>query len=279
MRFATWTLIVAAVSIVVPCSHAQWIEKPGAGWIHVAVYRHQTSTLFDENGSREAIFNSGHAETTSLFVTAAGGLVRGLDAWVQLPVHHLVFEDNLDNRRRTGVGDPRLFVRFGPGLFGLHSVPVAGRAGVKFVGGDFPIDAEIIPLGEGQRDWEVMLEAGASFHPFPAYAMGWVGYRWRETNEAAAWKPGNETFAYLAAGGSVQRANWKIAIEGWRGEAPLIQGFSIPSARREMLHVFPTVGWAVGPGAVELGLRVPLAGRNLPTGPAFVLGYFTRWSF
>lgn len=279
MRAPVCALYLAVAAIAVPSARSQWIEKPANGWIHTAIYRHETSTIFDETGSREKIFNNGHAETTSLFVTAAGGLFRGVDAWVQLPLHHLIFDDNLDRRRRTGVGDPRIFLRVGPELFGFRPVPVAVRAGVKLVGGDFPVDAEIIPLGEGQRDWEVMLEAGASLDPTPAYVMGWIGYRWRETNDGAAWKPGDEAFAYLAAGGTMLRIQWKVALEGWRGESPRIQGILIPSARREMLHVFPTVGWPIGPGAVELGLRVPLAGRNLPTGPAFVIGYFTRWAF
>ncbi len=279
MRALIWMSLLVGAWAAAHSAGAQWIEKPGRGWIQVAVYRHDTSTLFDENGAREEIFNDGHAVTTSLFVTAAGGLLRGVDAWIQLPFHHLVFEDNLDRRRRTGVGDPRIFVRVGPELFGLRAVPISVRTGIKLVGGDFPVDAEIIPLGEGQKDWEAMVEAGYSFHPAPTYMLGWIGYRWRETNDEAAWKPGNEGFAYLAAGGTLLRAQWKLALEGWRGESPVIQGFLIPSARREMLQIFPTVGWPVGPGVIELGLRVPLAGRNLPTGSAIVLGYFTRWSF
>lgn len=279
MRSLSCIVLYLLLATTATSSYAQWSEKPAEGWIHAAVYRQQTSTLFDETGSREAIFNNGQAETTSLFITAAGGLARGVDAWIQLPFHHLLFEDNLDRRRRTGVGDPRLFLRIGPELFGLHGAPVAIRSGVKLVGGDFPVDAEIIPLGEGQRDWELMLEAGASFYPVPLYVMGWAGYRWRETNDEADWKPGNEAFAYLASGGTVFNVQWKIAIEGWRGETPIIQGFAIPSARREMIQIFPTAGWEIGPGALELGLRVPITGRNLPAGRSVVLGYFTRWSF
>lgn len=271
-------LLIASVWLTAQSSVAQWIEKPGTGWIQAAMYRHETSSVFDENGARNEIFNDGHAETTSLFVTAAGGLFQGVDTWVQLPFHHLIFEDNLDRRVRTGVGDPRVYLRVGPEVFGLRAIPVAVRGGLKFVGGDFPVDAEIIPLGEGQRDWELMVEAGYSLHPVPVYMMGWIGYRWRETNEEADWKPGDEAFAYLAAGGTFMRLQWKLALEGWRGTSPVIQGFSIPSARRKMLQIFPTLGWPIGPGAIELGVRFPLAGRNLPTGPALFFGYFTRWS-
>lgn len=272
-------LVLASVGLTAHSALAQWIEKPGTGWIQTSLYRHETSSVFDETGSRNEIFNEGHAETTSLFITAAAGVVRGVDTWIQVPFHRLIFDDNLDRRLRTGIGDPRIYVRAGPEVFGLRPIPVAVRAGVKLVGGDFPVDAEIIPLGEGQRDWELLLEAGYSFHPLPAYMMSWIGYRWRETNDEADWKPGDEAFAYLAAGGTLRRLQWKLAVEGWLGESPLIQGFSIPSARREMLQIFPTLGLPVGPGAIEFGLRLPLAGRNLPTGAALFIGYFTRWSF
>ncbi|MEX0600178.1 MAG: hypothetical protein WD205_06025 [Rhodothermales bacterium] len=277
-RFLAGSAVALGILLFsVPAASAQWVEDPGTGWIHAALFRHETSSVYDETGSRKEIFNDGHATTISLFITGALGLFRGVDAWVQVPVHRLAFDDNLDDRLRTGIGDPRIFLRAGPELLGLNAIPVAVRGGVKFVGGYFPIDAEIIPLGEGQRDWEVMLEAGRSFFPAPLYVMGWIGYRWRETNVEADWKPGDETFGYAAVGGTLGPAQWKFAVEGWRGEPPLIQGLSISSARREMLQIFPTVGWPVGPGVVEAGLRVPLAGRNLPTGPALVLGYFARW--
>ena len=141
------------------------------------------------------------------------------------------------------------------------------------------MDAEIIPLGEGQRDWEAMLELGASFHPLPLYVMGWIGYRWREANEEIDWKPGDERFAFAAAGGQVRFLSWKLAVEGWSGRAPRIQGITVVSARREVLQFLPSIGTQVGPGTLELGARVPAAGRNLPAGPAFFVGYFTRWSW
>ncbi len=65
-------------------------------------------------------------------------------------------------------------------------------------------------------------------------------------------------------------------LEGWSGASPIIQGIVIASARQSILQLLPTTGWRVGPGALEAGLRVPLAGRNLPAGPALSLGYFLR---
>lgn len=45
---------------------------------------------------------------------------------------------------------------------------------------DVPLHAS--PLTEGQRDWELIVEAGHSFHPAPVYAQAWAGHRWRKEN-------------------------------------------------------------------------------------------------
>lgn len=258
-------------------SYAQWVEAPGKGWVQMSVYHHDTTTQFDTRGEEMPFFSDGRAVTTSAFVTAALGLVHGVDVWVQAPLHRLRFENSFGRRDRTGVGDPRIYLRLGAGLFGRPEVPFAVRGGVKLVGGDFPVDAEVIPLGEGQRDWEVMLELGHSFHPRPVYVTAWAGRRWREPNRAAGRDPGDEWFFYLGAGGQEGRFGWKVAAEGWQGETPVLENLPVRSARQEMLQVLPTVGWTLGPGAVEVGARLPLAGRNFPAGAAVVFGYFTRW--
>lgn len=263
--------------LAVASARAQWIEAPRTGWVQVGLYHHDTRTGFDENGTVEPFFGEGHAVTTSLYLTATAGVLRGLDVWAQVPAHRLVFDDVASDRERLGLGDPRFYVRIGPSLLGLRPVPVAVRGGVKLPGGDFPVDAEVIPLGEGQRDWELILELGHSFYPRPLYAMLWLGYRWRERNDRVARKPGNEPFGYAAVGGHWQRFVWKLAAEGWRSETPELLGIPVVSARREMLHVLPSIGWSVAGGVVELGGRFPLLGQNLPAGPALYVGYFVSW--
>ena len=256
---------------------AQWIEAPWSGWVHFSVSHHDTHRLFGPDGQLQRIFADGHAVTTSLHATAALGLVRGADAWLQLPAHRLVFTDAGGRRERLGLGDPRLYLRFGPSLFGVRPVPVALRFGVKLPVGDFPVDAEVIPLGEGQRDWEWLIELGHAFREKPLYVMGWAGYRWREANTQLAWHPGDERIAFIAAGGRYRRLVWKLAAEGWLGRPPRIQGVRVASARREIVQALPSLGWQAGRGVIELSGRLPLAGRNLPAGPALGLGYFVRW--
>ena len=254
----------------------QWVEPPGQGWVQLALYHHDTGDEYDFSGSRKDIRNGGHAVATSLFLTAAVGVAPGVDVWVQAPYHRIDYSDFGGDRLRSGVGDVRTYVRVAP-LRALGSaMPLAVRAGVKLPVGDFPLDAEIIPLGEGQRDWEVMLEVGHSLYPRPMYVMGWIGYRWREENFERRQDFGDEAFFLAALGGNRGSLGYKLTVEGWDGRAPVLEGIRLENASRRMLHVTPAVSYAAGPGAIELGARVPLGGQNLPAGPAAVLGYFFR---
>lgn len=267
-------------------ARAQWIEPPGTGWVQVRAIYHRTDTRFGPDGTIEPLFNEGSRSiTTSVVATAALGLVPGLDAWAQLPVHRLQFNDVVRNRTSTGLGDPRFFLRIGPRALGLNpGLPVALRGGLKLPVGDFPIDVEVIPLTEGQRDWELLVELGHSFYPAPVYVMGWAGYRWRETNDAIARKPGDERLLHVAAGGAAGALRWKIAVDGLWGTPPLRRlastGLEIELEQdtRRLVQLVPTVGGAVGPGTVELGARIPVDGQNLPAGPALTLGYFVNWT-
>lgn len=285
MTYGRWLGAVLLAWVLVPCvGKAQWVEAPGTGWVDVSGTHHRTDTRFGPDGNIEPLFNAeSRSLTTSVSLTTAVGLLPGLDAWAEVPLHHLQFDDVARDRTSVGLGDPRFFLRAGPKALGLRTgLPIAVRSGIKIPTGDFPIDAEVIPLTEGQRDWEVLVELGHSFYPVPIYVMGWAGYRWRETNESIARKPGDERLFHVAAGGAVGAFTWKMAVDGLMGRPPerrLSSGLVIELEQdtRRLVQLLPTVGWRVGPGAVELGTRIPVAGRNLPAGPALTLGYFVVW--
>jgi len=260
-----------------PTSGGLSTELPGDGWVQATFFHHGASSFFNAAGDTQSFGADGRVETSSVFLSDAVGLVRGVDAMVQLPLHRVRFSDGSGTRARSGVGDPRLYLRVSPELAGIEGIPIALRGGVKWVGAEFPVDALVIPISEGQRDWEVMLEAGHAFADLPVYLRGWAGYRWREPNEAVSREPGNERFAYLALGGPLGRIGWELAIEGLSGLTPRQQGFAVPTSRRQLVQVYPTLAAVVGPGQVELGGRVPLEGRNFPTGPAVSVGYSWRW--
>ena len=209
---------------------------------------------------------------------ARGGIARGLELWAQVPVHKLSIEGPGGGSRGDGLGDLRFAARVCGELFGVE-VPVAVRAGVKIPGSDFPVDARLLPLSEGQTDIEVSVETGRSFEDLPIYLVGWVGYRWRSENETADREPGDEFFGHAAVGGSVGRFSWEVGSDVLRGRAPRAQGFSLDNEQRRLVLLVPTVGYGFGPGRLEVTLQQPLSGRNLPAATGLSLGYRALWGF
>ena len=112
----------------------------------------------------------------------------------------------------AGCGDEAPFSNDNGDLYSLNQdLLFSGRFTAKVPVVDFPIDAEVIPVGEGQWDYEAWLEAGASFWPIPAYGVLWRGHRWRATNNEATRDPGDE-YAFLAElGGDAE------GITRWQG--------------------------------------------------------------
>lgn len=259
--------------------HAQWVEEPRSGWVDLTVYHLDTRENFEFDGDVRNFFADGHAISTSVFLTLAAGILPGVDGWVQVPYHRLRYNDARDNRLRTGIGDSNLHLRVAP-LHYLGSVlPLAIRAGVKLPVGDFAVDSEVIPLGDGQTDWEVMAELGHSLYPVPAYLSGWVGYRWRRNNGEAQRDFGDEGFFLAQAGGTYRAIGLQLIVEGTKSvTTPVFERVRIPSAERSILQLTPRVSLEAAGGAFNLGARIPVAGKNLPAGTSLVAGYFTRWS-
>ena len=52
---------------------------------------------------------------------------------------------------------------------------------------------------------------------------------------------------------------------------------ALDNDRRELVQLLPEVGWRLGPGTLTAGARVPVAGRNFPSGPAVTVGYLLSW--
>ena len=258
------------------------MKSPGRAGFRLAYTTMIPGIDFNSIRNVEPLFNEdGRSVTTSLILNGVIGIYRGIDVWAQLPVHRLSFNDIAAERESFGLGDPRIYLRVGPGVFGTDlGIPIALRGGVKFPVGDFPVDSEIVPLSEGQTDLELILESGYSFYPIPVYTTVWIGYRWRFTNDEIERKPGNELFGYVAVGGEYSKLTWKLALEGQMGQK--WESFTgtriiLAESQRELVQIQPALGWKLGEGVVELGTRIPIAGRNLPAGPALFMGYFYRW--
>ena len=271
------TVVVAGLLGGVQGVAGQWVEEPGNGWIALAVYHQDTRERFGTGGGVEALLAEGHAVATSSFLTTALGVGGGMDLWSQLSFHRLRYDDAAADRSSAGIGDLKLWLRAAPLKWLGSSVPFAIRAGLKVPLGDFDdVAADEIPLGDGQRDWEVLAELGHSFWPRSVYVAGWVGYRWREENTESMRDFGNEVFYYAQIGGQVGRVGYKLAIDGWNGAASGADGAN-PGFERDLVQFLPTLLYDVGVGEVEAGVRFALGGRNVTAGRSFVFKYFKKW--
>ena len=274
---ATLALLAASAGVTAPAAQAQWVEAPGQGWVTLAMYHQDTRHHYDTSADRREFFADGHAVSTATFLTGAAGLAKGVDMWTQLSLQRLRYDDGAMDRVATGLGDARVWLRMAPLSWLGSQFPFAIRGGVKLPVGDFDVVADFIPLGDGQRDWEIMAEVGHSFWPRSAYLSGWLGYRWREANVQSLKDHGNELFYYVQAGGRVGRWGLRVALDGWDGASGVTEGVRVPSFQRDLVQLQPSVLRQIGPGEAELGVRFTLHGRNIPAGTTFVSRYFTRW--
>lgn len=270
-------LAVTGIAGTVAPVSGQWVEPPGHGWASVALYHQSTRSIYLPNGERGTFVLDGEARATSLYLTGVVGVARGVDLWLQPSFHRLRFENLTGVSVSTGLGDTRAYARIAPLVWlGIES-PVAIRGGVKLPIADLDVGQDLIPLGDGQRDWELILELGKSLYPRPVYLMGWLGYRWREEVGDPPRDFGNEWFFLTAVGGEVGRWGYKIALEGWFGSTPRFGGLNAQGQEREMVRLGPSISPRLGPGSLEIGGRFPLRGSNLPAGADVVVGYFLRF--
>jgi hypothetical protein len=250
---------------------------PGAGWIQVAGRGVRSERFYGAGGGVHDLPGGTEATTTSAFVTGAVGLVHGMELWGQLPIHRLRVADNAQTRTRTSLGDVRVSVRFGPEIFGIHALPVSVRAGLKLPGTDFPVDPRVLPLSEGQTDYELAVESGATLSERGLYFVAWAGYRWRTLDEDTGREPGDERFAHVAFGRSLGPVRFELGLDGLDGLSPVDNRVRIPASARQLVQISPSVAWAAGAGRFEVGAQIPVSGRNLPTGPALSFGYLLAW--
>lgn len=263
--------------VVTPSGSIAMLE-PGTGWLQATLHRVRSTEFFGAAGAAQPFLGDGRATTLSAFLTGAVGVAPGLELWIQLPVHSLRFIDASGDRERTGFGDPRASARLGAEILGLRDVPVWARAGIKLPGSDFPVDARVLPLTEGQIDYELALESGWSFRALPVYVLGWVGYRWRTEDASTRRMPGDERFIHVAVGGSAAGVRLELALEALDGLTPIQDGLAIPASARRLLQLNPAIGWQMGSGRLELAGQIPLSGHNLPTGPGVSVAYLVNWS-
>jgi hypothetical protein len=249
----------------------------GRVWVKSAAFWQRTEQRFDETGDRTDWVGSGRSDARAIITDVILGLHPKLDLWVQIPYFDLRFDNPADSLRTTGFGDIRAWLRWNFLNIGNGSTPVSLRVGAKAPIGSSPLDARIIPVGDGQWDLETFGEIGHSFWPFPAYGELWLGYRFRFKDNEKLKDPGDE-LVFLAEFGinPTNRTLLKTTLDGFSGGKWVVEGVQTAS-RRKILNLEVTSGLQLLPPIwTELGVRVPLAGRNFPAGPQFIIGFSTE---
>ncbi len=273
---AAWLLVALCLGAPAVAT-AQWTQgAPGKLWVKSAVFLQRTDERFDAVGDRVPWFASGESDSRAVFTDIIVGLRRDLDLWVQIPYFDLRFQDVANDLQSTGIGDVRAWLRWQFASIGNGSTPLALRVGAKApIGTDSP-DAFVIPLGEGQWDFEAFGEIGHSFWPLPVYAELWLGYRARLENAEKVFDPGGE-YVFLAEAGVNPTSGTllKATIDGFRGRR--LKSDRVLTANKRRITTLQLAGaFQVGPLWPEVGVRIPVAGQDFPAGTQFVFGASAR---
>ncbi len=228
-------------------------------------------------GTRRPYRFGGEYRSQAVFAEGFYGVTDWLNVGVQVPWFDQVYQDTTraEPPRDAGISDLRVFTK----VRALTSPAVLTfKLGFKIPTGDFKNQDGLIPVGEGQWDFDFLVQAGRSFWPLPAYANLEAGYRLRMENEDVRRDPGDEWLVNAEAGWSPgPRLTLALKLELLHGQAGRSFGFENPSLKKRIVYLAPTVGWTLfGRTAAELALRRTLAGRNFPAGHQLSLGLSTQ---
>lgn len=274
--------MVLALCVSAQAEAGPWTIPKGKFRVKTAFFYQDTSQRFAatggfdtatgepfSHGDRVPYFFNGQSTTLAVFTELGYGIGSRLEGRIVVPFFHAEFVDAVDPDRSpsTGFGDLRGFLKLrltgGPWVTGL-------RAGIKAPTGEDQGfgDAEVVPTGEGQWDFELVAATGHSFHPAPAFVTAELGYRIRTENTENGFRPGNEWIVSADAGFAYTDGGWggKLRWDWLYGEMIRAAGIRLDQ-RQEIMLVAPAMVYRfVGGVELEGGVQIPLRGRDYPAG-------------
>ncbi len=284
---------ITTVVTVLTCSAQSalagaWTLPGGMMWAKVTYFQQRTDEWYIpspefsgrlyEAGSRRPYRFGGEYESRAVFIEGFVGVTDRLDVGIQVPYFDLQFVDNtrLQPQSDSGFSDIRVLAKWRiiqrPAILTL-------KAGAKLPTGEFRNEDGLIPVGDGQADYDLVLQLGRSMWPIPLYGSVDVGYRVRTENDDSGRDPGDE-WIFNGELGYNMTSNVFVAlkVEALRGKSGTDFGFIRSSSLiKRVTFVSPTVSYRVaGDTAVEIAIRSTINGRNFPTGQQFTLGLSTQ---
>ena len=226
-----------------------------------------------EPGERAAYRENGRYRSTAFFFDFFYGITDRLDAGIQVPFFRQTFE-NVGFRppnTSSGFSDIRLFTKFN-----ALQKPFVGtiKLGIKVPTGKFENQDGIIPVGEGQWDFDFIAQLGRSFWPLPLYTNLDIGYRLRLKNDTISRDPGDEWCFNAEIGYQpTDKLLLALKVEGIRGNPSRVFNIALPRDVKRITYLSPTL--VIGPYRnfhFEPTLRISVAGQNFPAGPILGMG-------
>ena len=285
-------LLAGLMAAPAPVDAGAWTLPKGRVWTKVSWFRQTAQewyidvpepVLLDYGtfgthsiGTRRPYRFNGEYDSRALFIEGFLGVTDWFDLGVQVPYFDQAFEDDTrsDDPSDKGWSDMRVFAKTRllqkPLLLTL-------KLGAKIPTGEFRNEEGLIPVGEGQWDFDVIVQAGRSLWPLPTYANIDVGYRIRKINEEIDRDPGDEWLVNAEIG--AQPRSWLTMalkyelLRSGKGET-----FGIRSATliKRISYLAPTVAVRIrGDTWVEGAVRTSLGGRNFPAGRQWIIGVST----
>lgn len=259
-----------------------WTLPKGHLWGKISYYQQDTGAWYIAApqglgkhqvaaGTRQLYRFNGKYESKAVFFELFYGITDRLDVGVQVPYFNQVFTDDtqLKPPSDAGISDMRVF-----GKWCLISRPVllTLKGGVKMPTGEFRNEDGIIPVGEGQWDFDLLVQLGRSLWPLPLYGNLEGGYRFRLENAAIDRDPGDEWLFTAEAGYTFRRTLLLVAkLEILRGVAGTDFGFRNRSQIKRISYFSPMASYRFDSNIMAtLGMRFPLYGRNFPAGKQLV---------
>ena len=249
-----------------------WTFSKGVNWLKVGLMLQDTTERYFIDGERIPYFFDGRNQTRALFFEYVRGITDRWDVKAQLPFFNIAFDDIADERTSNGLGDLRIESRYN-----LVSDPLVLTVGgaIKFPTGEFVNDAEIVPVGEGQYDFDVFVEVGRSLWPVRGYVTGKIGYRFRTKNQEIDIDFGDELIWRVEGGYQfAERIYSKIVLRGLHGFESTSFGLPIDSLKRRVVYLEPGASFTLSPSrAIEVTVPISIAGRNWPAGPVININF------
>ena len=283
MKRLLWLCLLLAAPVA--AAAGAWTLPQGKLWTKVAFFRQQTDEWYlaspefvdgeiEETGTRRPYRFNGQYDSKAVFAEAHYGVTDRLDVGAQVPFFAQQYDDDtrLNSPSDAGLGDVRVFAKYR-----VLSKPalVSVKVGTKAPTGDFRNEDGVVPVGEGQWDFDFVGQVGRSFWPLPLYANLDLGYRVRLKNDEVDRDPGDEWFFNAELGVNLgSRLLLMTKLEGLRsGPSTDFGSIENRSQIKRITYLSPTL--MVGlwdETAVEVGMRYSLSGRNFPAGHQVVMG-------